>query len=77
MYPMPQLSKSRDQEEKYHAIFGEAAKHCRHLNREFDAEGWKRLLLDAFRGYRNFKRPFSRIPNVSDAARAVKRPRNP
>ena len=41
--------KSRDQEEKYHAIFGEAAKHCRHLNREFDAEGWKRLLLDAFR----------------------------
>lgn len=42
-------SKSRDQEAMYHAIFGEAAKKCRHLNREFDLEGWKRLMVDQFR----------------------------
>ena len=42
-------SKSRDQEAMYHAIFGEAAKKCRHLNRAFDLEGWKRLMVDQFR----------------------------
>lgn len=42
-------TKTRDQEAMYHAIFGEAAKHCKHLNRTFDSEGWKRLLVDQFR----------------------------
>ncbi len=41
-------SKSRDQECHYHAIFGEAAEKCRHLNRAFDLETWKRLLVDQF-----------------------------
>lgn len=40
--------KSRDQEAMYHAIFGEAAKKCRHLNEAFDLEGWKRLLIQQF-----------------------------
>ena len=41
-------AKSRPQEEKYHAIFNEVAKQCQHLNQSFDAEGWKRLLIDQF-----------------------------
>lgn len=40
--------KTRDQEELYHAIFDEAAKNCKHLNRSFSREGWKRLLVDQF-----------------------------
>lgn len=42
-------TKTREQEAMYHAIFGEAAKSCTHLNRRFDSEGWKRLLVDQFR----------------------------
>lgn len=42
-------SKTREQEEAYHAIFGEVAKQCKHLNECLDAETWKRLLLDQFR----------------------------
>lgn len=41
-------NKTRDQEEKYHAIFSDVAKQCKHLNREFTIEGWKRLLIDQF-----------------------------
>ena len=44
----PEPSKTREQEAMYHAIFGEIAKQCSHLNRAFDREGWKRLLLDQF-----------------------------
>lgn len=40
--------KSRSQEDTYHMLFDEAAKRCKHLNREFDKEGWKRLLVDQF-----------------------------
>ena len=42
-------NKTRAQEEAYHAIFGEVAKQCQHLNQCFDLEGWKRLLVDQFR----------------------------
>lgn len=42
-------SKSRDQEEYYHRIFGEAAEKCTHLGQKFDEETWKRLLVDQFR----------------------------
>lgn len=42
-------SKTRDQEAAYHAIFGDVAKQCTHLNQRFDLEGWKRLLVDQFR----------------------------
>lgn len=41
-------SKSRDQEEKYHAMIGEIAKQAQHLGSKWDAESWKRLLLDEF-----------------------------
>jgi len=41
-------SKSREQEEKYHAMIGEVAKQAQHLGAKWDAEDWKRLLVDQF-----------------------------
>jgi hypothetical protein len=41
-------SKSRVQEEKYHAMIGEIAKQAQHLGSKWDAESWKRLLVDQF-----------------------------
>ena len=42
------VSKTRDQEEKYHAMIGEIAEQAQHLRASWDAEAWKRFLLDAF-----------------------------
>lgn len=41
-------SKSREQEEKYHAIIGDIAKQAQHMGAKWDAEDWKRLLVDQF-----------------------------
>jgi hypothetical protein len=41
-------SKSRDQEQKYHAMLGEIASQASHLGAKWDAEDWKRLLVDLF-----------------------------
>ena len=41
-------SKSRVQEEKYHAMIGEIAKQAMHMGSKWDAESWKRLLVDQF-----------------------------
>lgn len=43
-----QAPKSREQEEKYHAMIGEIAKQAEHLGAKWDAESWKRLLVDQF-----------------------------
>jgi hypothetical protein len=40
--------KSREQEEKYHAMLGEIAKQAQHLGSKWDAESWKRLLVDQY-----------------------------
>lgn len=40
--------KSRDQEEKYHAMIGDIAKHCIFMGGKLELEDWKRLLVDAF-----------------------------
>ena len=37
--------KSREQEEKYHAMIGEIAKQAIHMGAKWDAEDWKRLLV--------------------------------
>ena len=58
-----QPNKSRDQECYYHDIFGDAAKQCRHLNEQFDAEGWKRLMID------QFARDMLQDPHCSQAIR--------
>lgn len=41
-------SKSREQEEKYHAMIGEIAKQAQHLGASWDAESWKRLLVNKY-----------------------------
>lgn len=41
--------KSRDQEEKYHAMIGDIAEQFRFCGRLWDAEDMKRLLIDQFR----------------------------
>jgi hypothetical protein len=43
-----QESKSRDQEEKYHAIIGEIAKQSSHLGAKWSSEDWKRFLVWQF-----------------------------
>lgn len=40
--------KSRDQEERYHAMIGDIAKQWRFMNREWPADDMKRILVDAF-----------------------------
>ena len=41
-------SKSREQEEKYHAIIGDIAKQAQHMGAKWSSEDWKRLLVDLF-----------------------------
>jgi hypothetical protein len=41
-------SKSRDQEKLYHELIGQIAKQASHLGAKWDAEDWKRLLVDQF-----------------------------
>jgi hypothetical protein len=58
-----QAPKSRDQEEKYHAMIGEIAKQAQHLGSKWDAESWKRLLVDQF--LRDSGKDFGKIlPNL-------------
>jgi hypothetical protein len=41
-------SKSREQEEKYHAMINNIAKQAQHLGAKWSSEDWKRLLVDQF-----------------------------
>ena len=60
-----QAPKSREQEEKYHAMIGEIAKQAEHLGAKWDAESWKRLLVDQF--MRDSKMGGNRIlPNLDN-----------
>ena len=43
-----QESKSRDQEEMYHAIIGQIAKQASHLGAKWSQEDWKRFLVWQF-----------------------------
>ena len=40
--------KSREQEKMYHALIGVIARQATHLGAKWDAESWKRLLVDQF-----------------------------
>lgn len=42
-------AKTRLQEEKAHAMFGDIARQSKHLNQVFSADDWKRLLVAQFR----------------------------
>jgi hypothetical protein len=41
-------SKTREQEEKYHAMINDIAKQAQHLGAKWSADDWKRLLVDQF-----------------------------
>ena len=41
--------KSREQEERYHAMLNDIAKQCQHLNMALDLDTWKRLAIDQFK----------------------------
>ena len=41
-------AKKRIQEEKYHAMIGDIAKQSTFMGQKWDAEDWKRFLVDAF-----------------------------
>jgi len=43
-----EAAKTREQEEKYHAMIGEVAKQAQHLGSKWSSESWKRLLVDQF-----------------------------
>jgi hypothetical protein len=40
--------KSRDQEKLYHELIGQIAKQAQHIGAKWDAESWKRLLVDSY-----------------------------
>ena len=40
------VSKTREQEEKYHAMIGEIAKQAQHIGSRWSSEDFKRLLID-------------------------------
>ncbi|MDO9252573.1 MAG: recombination protein NinB [Hydrogenophaga sp.] len=46
---MRSVPKTREQEERYHAMVGEIAKQQTVMGRKLSAESWKRLLVDAFK----------------------------
>lgn len=73
-------SKSREQEGMYHAMIGEIANQCKHLNQAFDADTWKRLLVDQFKretvgdsvlGEYWRRHPFNLIPSLDGCAMVV------
>lgn len=41
-------SRTNDQNDKFHAMIGDIAKQAQHLGAKWDAEDWKRLLVDEF-----------------------------
>lgn len=48
MVVVSEPTKKRVQEEKYHAMIGDIARQQTFMDRKFDADDWKRLLVDAF-----------------------------
>jgi hypothetical protein len=56
-------SKSRDQEEKYHAIIGDIAKQAQHMGAKWSPEDWKRLLVDQFIKYQGLSGAMI-VPNL-------------
>lgn len=55
--------RSNEQNEKFHAIIGDIAKQAKHIGSKWDAEDWKRLLVDKFLRETGFK-DSQIIPNL-------------
>lgn len=48
MVVISEPTKKRIQEERYHAMLNDIAEQCAAMNQRWDAEDWKRLLVDDF-----------------------------
>lgn len=48
MLEIKEQSKTRDQERLYHAIISDISKQAQHMGAKWEAEDWKRLLVDQF-----------------------------
>ena len=59
--------KSRQQEEKYHAMINEIAKQAQHLGSSWTSEEWKRLLVDQFCRDTN-RKPGKVVPSLDGGA---------
>ena len=59
-----QANKSREQEKLYHELIGQIAKQAQHMGSHWDAESWKRLLVDQFCRENDIKTG-AVIPNLS------------
>lgn len=57
-------SKSREQERLYHELIGQIAKQAQHLGAKWDADDWKRLLVQEFCKEKGFSTGRI-IPNLS------------
>ena len=62
-------SKTRDQEEMYHALIGKIAKQAEHQGAKWDAESWKRFLVDQWAADSN--RKAGRVVASLDGERVV------
>ena len=62
-------SKTREQEEKYHAIIGEIAKQASHAGAKWDADSWKRFLVDQWA--KDTGRQLGRVSISLDGERVV------
>jgi hypothetical protein len=61
---MERPRRTLDQNAKFHVVIEEIAEQASHLGSKWDAESWKRLLLDAFA--KETKRPRGKvIPNLT------------
>ena len=56
--------RSNEQNEKYHAIIGDIAKQAQHMGAKWNAEDWKRLLVDQF--MRQHSEVTKVIPNLDN-----------
>lgn len=60
------VSKSREQEKKYHAMINEIATQASHMGAKWSSDDWKRLLVDKFiRDTGNVNAPI--VPNLDQS----------
>ena len=63
--------KSRQQEKLFHAIIGQIAKQAQHLGSKWNAESWKRFLIDAWANETNQMTGISKLVPSLDGERIV------
>jgi hypothetical protein len=62
--------KTRDQEAKFHAMLGEIAEQAKHIGSKWDADSWKRLIVDLW-SRNDSESPSARVIPALDSAGIV------